>query len=120
MLHRASARDDIDGELDDGELDDGAEGGKGGPVNYRDEEDELDEYFAHRQSKKKQMYAGEDEDALSDGSSSDDDEDEELDAAALAGDGTMRGDMDAETQRLLREWRRRTGSERGRRCRLKR
>ena len=103
VLHRASARDDIDGELDDGELDDGAEGGKGGPVNYRDEEDELDEYFAHRQSKKKQMYAGEDEDALSDGSSSDDDEDEELDAAALAGDGTMRGDMDAETQRLLRE-----------------
>ena len=103
VLHRASARDDIDGELDDGELDDGAEGGKGGPVNYRDEEDELDEYFAHRQSKKKQMYAGEDEDALSDGSSSDDDEDEELDAAALAGDGTMRGDMDAETQRLLME-----------------
>jgi len=113
VLHRASERDDIDGELDDGELDDGelddgelddgAEGGKGGPVNYRDEEDELDEYFAHRQSKKKQMYAGEDEEALSDGSSSDDDEDEELDAAALAGDGTMRGDMDAETQRLLRE-----------------
>ena len=102
VLHRASERDDIDGELDDGELDDGAEGGKGGPVNYRDEEDELDEYFAHRQSKKKQMYAGEDEEALSDGSSSDD-EDEELDAAALAGDGTMRGDMDAETQRLLRE-----------------
>ena len=72
--------------------------------NYRDEEDELDEYVAHRLSKKKNVYAGEDEEALSDGSSSSDSEDEyEEDAGALAGDGAMRGDMDAETQRLLRE-----------------
>ena len=92
-VHRASV---LEG-ADDDEVGDGE--GQG----YWDEEDEIEAYYAEKQAKRKNVYDGEDEDALSHSSSSDDDDEHVEDAALIAGDGGMRGDMDAETQRLLRE-----------------
>ncbi len=102
VLHRASVLKGADDEDDEDDEDEAAGGQAQG---YWDEEDEIEAYYAEKQAKKKNVYDGEDEDALSHSSSSGDDEDVEdvEDAALIAGDGVMRGDMDAETQRLLRE-----------------
>lgn len=85
-----------EGRQHDDHDDDGANDADG-EEQYWDEEDEIEEYLQHVEG---------DED---DGSRTSDDEEEnenngeEEDIALIAGDGTTRGDMDADTQRLLRE-----------------
>lgn len=72
-------------EEEDGEKDDDDEEMGDG---YWDEEDEIEQYF--------QLGGGDGNDG------SDGEESEDVALELVAGDGTMRGTMDAETQRLLR------------------
>jgi len=72
----------------EGEEEEEEEGYGGG---YRDEEDEIEEQLAAEDGR------------YSDRDSEEDEEEEQDDLALIAGDGTVRGNMDAETQRLLRE-----------------
>lgn len=71
---------------EDGESDDQGDG-------YWDEEDEIEEHMKHGGVR---VLDDEGDDESSE-------EEEEEDLALIAGDGTTRGDMNAETQRLLRE-----------------
>lgn len=70
---------------EDGESDDQGDG-------YWDEEDEIEQHMKHG-GVRVLDEEGDDESS----------EEEEEDLALIAGDGTTRGDMNAETQRLLRE-----------------
>lgn len=64
---------------------------------YWDEEDEIEEYLQHGEGD------ADDGHSTSDDEENDTNKEEEEDVALIAGDGTTRGDMDADTQRLLRE-----------------
>lgn len=78
--------------------DDGGGGDAGdGEEGYWDEEDEIEEYL--------QQGGGDEDEGHKEGNdtSEEEEEGEEEDVALIAGDGTTRGDMDADTQRLLRE-----------------
>lgn len=88
-VSRKDTSDDDDGVPTDDDV--GAAGEDEGE--YWDEEDEIEEHM--RQG----GVRGFDED----GGTDDENSDEEEDLALIAGDGTTRGDMNAETQRLLRE-----------------
>jgi hypothetical protein len=76
---------------DDGESQQGDEG-------YWDEEDEIEEHM-----KRGGVRILDDEHTHGGSEENSDDDDDVGDLALIAGDGTTRGDMNAETQRLLRE-----------------
>ena len=80
--------DDDDEAEEEEEYEDNEQDDDGG---YRDEEDEIEERLAAEEGE------------YIDGDSEEEEEEEQDDLALIAGDGTVRGNMDAETQRLLRE-----------------